>query len=66
MFLPKLDMKLRLQFNSIRLRLKRAEVDRLAQNGSVEEKIIIGTEPKDVFRYVLILAAPHFLIGAEF
>jgi len=46
-------MKLRLQFNSIRLRLKRAEVERLAQTGGVEEAIIVGLGPKDVFRYVL-------------
>jgi hypothetical protein len=46
-------MKLRLQFNSIRLRLKRGEVERLAQTGCVEEKIILGIGPKDVFHYVL-------------
>ena len=46
-------MKLRLQFNSIRLRLKRTEVDYLAKSGRLEENIVAGAGPKDVFRYVL-------------
>ena len=46
-------MKLRLQSNSIRLRLKRGEVEQLAATGRVEEKIIMGNEPGDVFTYVL-------------
>jgi hypothetical protein len=46
-------MKLRLQFNSIRLRLKRGEVDHLAKFGRVEEKIVTGAGPGDTFRYVL-------------
>jgi hypothetical protein len=46
-------MKLRLQSNSIRLRLKRTEVTQLAQTGRVEEKIIMGSEPVDIFHYVL-------------
>ena len=44
-------MKLRLQFNSIRLRLKRSEVDQLANTGRVEEKIILGQST--TFLYVL-------------
>ncbi|MCE0523157.1 MAG: hypothetical protein LV480_09635 [Methylacidiphilales bacterium] len=46
-------MKLRLQSNSIRLRLKRREVEQLAKSGCVEEKIIVGARPEDVFHYVL-------------
>jgi hypothetical protein len=46
-------MKLRLQSNSMRLRLKRAEVAHLAKNGRVEEKIIFGSGPDDVLHYVL-------------
>jgi hypothetical protein len=46
-------MKLRLQSNSIRLRLKRGEVDQLAKTGVVEEKIVIGAGPDDLFHYVL-------------
>jgi len=44
-------MKLRFQFNSIRLRLKRSEVDQLARAGRVEEKIILGQGA--TFLYVL-------------
>ena len=46
-------MKLRLQSNSIRLRLKRGEVERLEKTGCVEEKIIMGNGIDDVFHYVL-------------
>jgi hypothetical protein len=46
-------MKLRLQANSVRFRLKRGEVDQLAQAGCVEEKVIIGSGPENVFHYVL-------------
>ena len=46
-------MKLRLQFNSIRLRLKQSEVARFAQTGRLEEKIIFGTADGEMFHYVL-------------
>jgi hypothetical protein len=46
-------MKLRLQSNTIRLRLKRGEVDQLTKTGCVEEKIIMGNNPEDIFHYVL-------------
>lgn len=46
-------MKLRLQSNSIRLRLKRGEVEQLAKTGCVEEKIIMGNEIEDIFHYIL-------------
>ena len=46
-------MKLRLQFNSIRLRLKRSEVDQFARTGRVEEKIIFGDAGGDSLLYVL-------------
>ena len=48
-------MKLRFQFNSIRLRLKRSEVDQLARAGRVEEKIILGQ--RVTFVYVLETSA---------
>jgi len=48
-------MKLRFQFNSIRLRLKRSEVDQLARAGRVEEKIILGQGA--TFVYVLETSA---------
>jgi len=37
-------MKLRMQTNSIRLRLKRREVDQLIREGSVEEVITFGSD----------------------
>jgi hypothetical protein len=46
-------MKLRLQSNSIRLRLKKGEVERLAKAGSVKEKIVFGSNSDDIFQYVL-------------
>jgi len=46
-------MKLRLQSNSIRLRLKRSEVEHLAKTGCIEEKIVIGAGLDDAFHYVL-------------
>jgi hypothetical protein len=46
-------MKLRLQFNSIRLRLKRSEVEQFARTGRVEEKIISGSGDDERFHYVL-------------
>jgi hypothetical protein len=46
-------VKLRLQFNSIRFRLKRSEVEQFAQTGRLEEKIFLGTGGDEVFHYVL-------------
>ncbi len=48
-----LRVKLRLQFNSVRFRLKRGEVEQLARTGRVEEKILIGSGDDDTFDYVL-------------
>lgn len=46
-------MKLRLQCNSIRFRLKRSEVEEFARTGRVEEKIISGNGDEGTFSYVL-------------
>ncbi len=46
-------MKLRMQANSLRLRLKQAEVEQLVQKGCVEEKIPFGSANGGVFHYVL-------------
>jgi hypothetical protein len=46
-------MKLRLQSNSIRLRLKQSEVDRFLRTGRVEERIVSGTDDQECFRYLL-------------
>jgi len=56
-------MKLRLQFNSIRLRLKRSEVEQFVQTGRVEEKISFGDGAGNILHYVLETAdgisSPH-------
>lgn len=46
-------MKLRLQCNSIRLRLKQGEVAHLLETGWVEEKTIFGPGFENVFHYAL-------------
>lgn len=46
-------MKLRLQSNSIRFRLKRSEVEQLATTHRIEEAIVTGSGPGNTFRYVL-------------
>jgi hypothetical protein len=50
-------VKLRFQFNSIRLRLKRGEVAQLARTGRVEETITFGEDAGDTFRFVLETSA---------
>jgi hypothetical protein len=50
-------MKLRLQFNSVRLRLKRSEVEQFARTGRVEEKIVFGGGAKNTLHYVLEASA---------
>jgi hypothetical protein len=46
-------VKLRLQFNSIRFRLKRSEVEQFSRTGRVEEKISLETGDNGTFRYIL-------------
>ena len=46
-------MKLRLQLNSIRFRLKQSEVEQFVRTGRVEEKIISGNGDEGIFSYVL-------------
>jgi hypothetical protein len=59
-------MKLRLQSNSIRLRLKRGEVEQLTKTGRVEEKIIMGSGFADTFHYALqssnAVSTPHAIL----
>jgi hypothetical protein len=47
------QVKLRLQHNSIRFRLKRSDVEQFARTGRVEEKIISGSGDNQMFGYVL-------------
>ena len=46
-------MKLRLQFTSIRLRLKQSEVAQFLRTGRVEEIIVSGTGDQESFHYLL-------------
>jgi hypothetical protein len=46
-------VKLRLQLNSIRFRLKQSEVEQFVRTGRVEEKIISGSGDEGTFSYVL-------------
>jgi hypothetical protein len=46
-------VKLRLQLNSIRFRLKQSEVEQFVRTGRVEEKIISGNGDEGIFSYVL-------------
>jgi hypothetical protein len=59
-------MKLRMQSNSIRLRLKQHEVQQLLRTGRVEERITFGGEGDGAFTYVLEcsqgLAEPHAVL----
>jgi hypothetical protein len=46
-------MKIRLQFNSVRLRLKRSEVEQFARTGRVEEKLTFGEGAGNSLFYIL-------------
>lgn len=46
-------MKLRIQDNSIRLRLTRSEVEKLAADGRVESSVRFGALPNDALTYAL-------------
>ena len=58
-------MKLRLAANSIRLRLKRLEVEQLACGGRVEERVCF-TGRQDAFHYVLESSCAVDRIQARF
>lgn len=46
-------MKLRIQGNSLRLRLSEAEVQQFAQTGRVAEAVALGPGPDQTLQYVL-------------
>jgi hypothetical protein len=46
-------MKLRISANSVRLRLRRSEVDQLAETGAVEESIAFGPLENDRLTYLI-------------
>lgn len=47
-------MKLRIQDNSVRLRLTRSEVEKLATDGRVEGSVQFGVLPNDTLTYALV------------
>lgn len=49
-------MKLRLQANSVRFRLKQREVAQLIKAGTIEEAVVFGPKPDDAFQYMLELS----------
>jgi hypothetical protein len=57
-------MKLRLQGNSVRLRLSRSEVERLRENGLVEESVDFG--PGELLAYRLQSRLEQGPVGAAF
>jgi hypothetical protein len=59
-------MKLRIQGNSLRLRLSAQEVAQFAQTGRVEEAVIFGPEPGQSMLYVLTQREAVAAITVEF
>jgi hypothetical protein len=51
--IARLDMKIRMQGNSIRLRLSQGEVRILGELGRVEESVQFGPNPAEVLSYAL-------------
>ncbi len=58
-------MKLRIQGNSLRLRLKRPEVDQLAAGGAIEERIVFGHGNANILVY-LLKSAPLSAISVAY
>jgi hypothetical protein len=58
-------MKLRIRGNSIRLRLVRSEVARLAAEGRVEERIAFGAGDADGLTYALVLSPEASAVTAR-
>ncbi|MDB5261124.1 MAG: hypothetical protein JWQ14_405 [Adhaeribacter sp.] len=52
-------MKLRIQGNSLRMRVSEAEIMQFSQTGQVEEAIAFGPTEEQIFSYVL-LNAPEY------
>ena len=59
-------MKLRIKGNSIRLRLGRSEVRRLAADGIVEESTVFGPSMNDCFTYAICASAEVSVISSSF
>ncbi|WP_026463175.1 DUF7009 family protein [Adhaeribacter aquaticus] len=59
-------MKLRVQSNSLRLRLSETEVTQFKQTGQIEERIQFGPSEDQVLRYVLAFSANTPVVTATF
>lgn len=59
-------MKLRIQGNSLRLRVSEAEVTQLAQTGRVGEVLTLGPLPEQGLHYVLLVSTKHQTMEAHF
>jgi hypothetical protein len=59
-------MKLRIRGNSLRLRLLRAEVEQLKDQGQVTETIRFGPSPAEQLTYALEMKSDAALIDARF
>ena len=59
-------MKLRIKGNSIRLRLGRSEVQRLANDGIVEESTVFGPSRHECFAYAICASAEVSAVSATF
>ena len=59
-------MKLRVKGNSIRLRLGRSEVERLANDGIVEESTVFGPFRHECFAYAIAAAPELSAVTANF
>lgn len=49
-------MKIRIQDNSVRLRLTQSEVNNFAEKGNVEAKTVFGDSPQSTLTYALVRA----------
>lgn len=58
-------MKLRIQGNSIRLRLLRSEVERFASVGQISETIEFGTDGSNFLRYSIVTSLEAESISAR-
>lgn len=59
-------MKLRIQGNSLRMRVSEAEVKQFSQQGQVEEAIAFGPAEEQKLRYVLLKAPEYHNLQVSF
>jgi hypothetical protein len=59
-------MKLRIQGNSVRLRVSEAEVAQFRESGHVEEAIVFGPTSQEVLHYALIRSYENAEVTAAF